>query len=61
MGAWRGGVQTDRRGRQNEENSREKAQRGTENNVTDQMRERLMRGINKAVILYPSNEGGQSQ
>lgn len=50
-----------RHGRRNEESCREKAQRGTENNVTDQMRERLMRRINKIVISYPSNEGGQSQ
>lgn len=54
-----GGV--DRHGRRNEENCREKAQRGTENHITDQMRERLMRRINKVVISYPSNEGGQSQ
>lgn len=39
----------------------DKAKRGTESNVRDQMRQRLKRGINKIVILYSSNEGGQSQ
>lgn len=38
-----------------------KKERGTENHVRDQMRQRLNRGINKVVILYSSNEGRQSQ
>lgn len=61
---WRAGKGEGKRQREkwqtNTERIEEETNGWTDNNVSDQMRQRLKRRINKVVMLYSPNEGGQS-